>query len=155
MASTWFGNGGKLTGSWLLFACLQIMGNQQANLVGERCFKEGQAKSTYRSGCFLLYNTGNECVHSKHGLLSTVAYKLGPDAPTVYALEGSVAVAGHAIKWLKDNLSLLKDPAEAERIASEVSSTGDVYFVPAFTGLYAPHWRKDARGYVAAHVNVE
>ncbi|XP_034244707.1 glycerol kinase isoform X2 [Thrips palmi] len=123
-----------------------IMGNQQANLVGERCFKEGQAKSTYRSGCFLLYNTGTACVHSKHGLLSTVAYKLGPDAPTVYALEGSVAVAGHAIKWLKDNLNLLKDPAEAERIASEVASTGDVYFVPAFTGLYAPHWRKDARG---------
>lgn len=123
-----------------------IMGNQQANLVGERCFKEGQAKSTYRSGCFLLYNTGEQCVLSKHGLLSTVAYKLGPDAPTVYALEGSVAVAGHAIKWLKDNLNLLKDPAEAERIASEVSSTGDVYFVPAFTGLYAPHWRKDARG---------
>lgn len=123
-----------------------IMGNQQANLVGERCFKEGQAKSTYRSGCFLLYNTGNTCVLSKHGLLSTVAYKLGPDAPTVYALEGSVAVAGHAIKWLKDNLNLLKDPAEAERIASEVATTGDVYFVPAFTGLYAPHWRKDARG---------
>lgn len=123
-----------------------IMGNQQAALVGERCFAEGQAKSTYRSGCFLLCNTGEACVQSKHGLLTTVAYKMGPAAPTVYALEGSVAVAGHAIKWLKDNLNLLKEPAEAERIASEVSSTGDVYFVPAFTGLYAPHWRKDARG---------
>ncbi|KAK3923689.1 Glycerol kinase 3, partial [Frankliniella fusca] len=123
-----------------------ILGNQQAALVGERCFAEGQAKSTYRSGCFLLYNTGPRCVQSKHGLLSTVAYKLGPSAPTVYALEGSVAVAGHAIKWLKDNLNLLKDPAECERLAGEVATTGDVYFVPAFTGLYAPHWRKDARG---------
>ncbi|XP_026288609.1 glycerol kinase [Frankliniella occidentalis] len=123
-----------------------ILGNQQAALVGERCFKEGQAKSTYRSGCFLLYNTGAQCVQSKHGLLSTVAYKMGPDAPTVYALEGSVAVAGHAIKWLRDNLNLLKDPADCERLAAEVASTGDVYFVPAFTGLYAPHWRKDARG---------
>ncbi|XP_058449572.1 glycerol kinase isoform X2 [Malaya genurostris] len=126
-----------------------ILGNQQASLIGQRCIREGQAKNTYRKGCFLLYNTGTRCVHSTHGLVTTIAYKMGPNKPAVYALEGSVAVAGFAMKWLRDNLNLLKDiPVDSEQIAGSVSSTGDVYFVPAFTGLYAPYWRKDARGII-------
>lgn len=124
------------------------MGNQQSSLFGQKCFKRGQAKNTYRSGCFLLCNTGEVKVLSTHGLLTTVAYKLGKDAPAIYALEGSVAVGGSALRWLKNNLKVLKSPDESEKLAGSVFSTGDVYFVPAFTGLYAPYWRKDARGYV-------
>lgn len=85
-------------------------------------------------------------MHSSHGLVTTVAYQLGPNSPAIYALEGSVAVAGAAIKWLRDNMKLIKDVHESEHLAQSVFSTGDVYFVPAFTGLYAPYWRKDARG---------
>ncbi|XP_074104495.1 glycerol kinase 3 isoform X2 [Cotesia typhae] len=125
-----------------------ILGNQQAALVGQNCLKQGQAKNTYRSGCFLLCNTGTTRVYSSHGLVTTVAYKLGPNSPAVYALEGSVAVAGAAIKWLRDNMKLIKDVHESEQIAEKVFSTGDVYFVPAFNGLYAPYWRKDARGII-------
>ncbi|KAM3968652.1 glycerol kinase 2 isoform 2-T2 [Aphomia sociella] len=126
-----------------------ILGNQQAALVGQNCLQAGQAKNTYRSGCFLLCNTGDRRVQSTHGLLTTVAYQLGPDAPPVYALEGSIAVAGGAMKFLRDNLKLIKDVAEdTEHIAGQVFSTGDVYFVPAFSGLYAPYWRKDARGII-------
>ncbi|XP_058825346.1 glycerol kinase [Topomyia yanbarensis] len=126
-----------------------ILGNQQASLIGQRCIREGQAKNTYRKGCFLLYNTGTRCVHSTHGLVTTIAYKMGPNKPAVYALEGSVAVAGYAMKWLRDNMGLLKDiPTDSEQSAGSVASTGDVYFVPAFTGLYAPYWRKDARGII-------
>ncbi|XP_033610585.1 glycerol kinase [Cryptotermes secundus] len=125
-----------------------ILGNQQSSLVGERCFKEGQAKSTCRKGCFLVYNTGSSRVHSTHGLETTVAYKLGKNAPAVYALEGSVAVAGSALKWLKNNLNVVKEVSDAETAAADVPSTGDVYFVPAFSGLYAPYWRKDARGII-------
>lgn len=126
-----------------------ILGNQQAALVGQNCLKAGQAKNTYRSGCFLLYNTGTKRVKSTHGLITTVAYKMGPNAPAVYALEGSIAVAGGAMKFLRDNLRLIKDVAEdTEHIAGQVFSTGDVYFVPAFSGLYAPYWRKDARGII-------
>ncbi|XP_047509707.1 glycerol kinase-like isoform X2 [Pieris napi] len=126
-----------------------ILGNQQAALVGQNCLQAGQAKNTYRSGCFLLYNTGTRRVQSTHGLLTTVAYKLGPNAPAVYALEGSIAVAGGAMKFLRDNLKLIKDVAQdTEHIAGQVFSTGDVYFVPAFSGLYAPYWRKDARGII-------
>ncbi|KAJ8919968.1 hypothetical protein NQ315_006498 [Exocentrus adspersus] len=125
-----------------------ILGNQQASLVGQSCMKEGQAKNTYRSGCFLLYNTGTSRVQSSHGLVTTVAYKFG-DAPAVYALEGSVAVAGAAMKWLRDNMGFLNNvQKDTESLAQEVFSTGDVYFVPAFTGLYAPYWRKDARGII-------
>ncbi|KAJ8936130.1 hypothetical protein NQ318_022212 [Aromia moschata] len=125
-----------------------IGGNQQASLVGQRCMKEGQAKNTYRSGCFLLYNTGTSRVQSTHGLVTTVAYKFG-NAPTVYALEGSVAVAGAAMKWLRDNMGFIKDvQKDTESLAQEVFNTGDVYFVPAFNGLYAPYWRKDARGII-------
>ncbi|KAK0168455.1 hypothetical protein PV327_002253 [Microctonus hyperodae] len=125
-----------------------ILGNQQAALVGQNCLKQGQAKNTYRSGCFLLCNTGTTRVYSSHGLVTTVAYKFGPDAPAIYALEGSVAVAGAAIKWLRDNMKLIKDVHESEHLAQSVFSTGDVYFVPAFCGLYAPYWRKDARGII-------
>ncbi|XP_063995156.1 glycerol kinase 3-like isoform X1 [Diachasmimorpha longicaudata] len=125
-----------------------ILGNQQAALVGQNCLKKGQAKNTYRNGCFLLLNTGTTRVHSSHGLITTVAYKMGPNSPAVYALEGSVAVAGAAIKWLRDNLKLIKDVNESEDLAQSVFSTGDVYFVPAFNGLYAPYWRKDARGII-------
>ncbi|XP_012277459.1 glycerol kinase isoform X2 [Orussus abietinus] len=125
-----------------------ILGNQQAALVGQTCLKPGQAKNTYRSGCFLLCNTGTKRVHSSHGLVTTVAYQLGPNKPAVYALEGSVAVAGAAIKWLRDNLKLISDVSECEHLAESVFNTGDVYFVPAFTGLYAPYWRQDARGII-------
>ncbi|XP_076751610.1 glycerol kinase 3 [Xylocopa sonorina] len=125
-----------------------ILGNQQSALVGQNCLKKGQAKNTYRSGCFLLCNTGTTRVYSSHGLVTTVAYQLGPNNPAVYALEGSVAVAGAAIKWLRDNMKLIKDVRESEHLAQSVFSTGDVYFVPAFTGLYAPYWRKDARGII-------
>ncbi|CAH2014917.1 unnamed protein product [Acanthoscelides obtectus] len=125
-----------------------ILGNQQASLVGQRCLKEGQAKNTYRSGCFLLYNTGISKVQSTHGLVTTVAYKFG-SKPAVYALEGSVAVAGAAMKWLRDNMGFMGDiQKETESLAQEVFNTGDVYFVPAFKGLYAPYWRKDARGII-------
>lgn len=123
-----------------------ILGNQQASLLGQMCFKPGQAKNTYRSGCFLLCNTGEQPVLSSHGLVTTVAYKLGKDSPTIYALEGAVAVGGSALKWLKNSLGLLKSEDEVEDLSNAVHSTGDVYFVPAFTGLYAPYWRKDARG---------
>ncbi|XP_078048778.1 glycerol kinase isoform X1 [Augochlora pura] len=125
-----------------------ILGNQQAALVGQNCLKKGQAKNTYRSGCFLLCNTGTARVYSSHGLVTTVAYQFGPKNPAVYALEGSVAVAGAAIKWLRDNMKIIKDVRESENMAETVFSTGDVYFVPAFTGLYAPYWRKDARGII-------
>ncbi|GAB0097837.1 Glycerol kinase [Sergentomyia squamirostris] len=126
-----------------------ILGNQQASLVGQMCFKQGQAKNTYRSGCFLLCNTGDRFVHSSSGLVTTVAYKFGPDSSPVYALEGSVAVAGAALKWLKNNLGILQETLrQSEELALKVPSTGDVYFVPAFTGLYAPYWRKDARGII-------
>lgn len=125
-----------------------ILGNQQSALVGQNCLHAGQAKNTYRSGCFLLYNTGTRRVQSTHGLLTTVAYKLGPNSPAVYALEGSIAVAGGAMNFLRDNLKLIKEPQDTEHIAGQVFSTGDVYFVPALNGLYAPYWRKDARGII-------
>ncbi|XP_076298840.1 glycerol kinase isoform X2 [Lasioglossum baleicum] len=130
------------------FPISAILGNQQAALVGQNCLKKGQAKNTYRSGCFLLCNTGTTRVDSSHGLVTTVAYQFGPNNPAVYALEGSVAVAGAAIKWLRDSMKIIKDVHESEHLAQKVFSTGDVYFVPAFTGLYAPYWRKDARGII-------
>lgn len=111
------------------------------------CFKKGQAKSTYGTGCFLLYNTGNAVIQSKHGLLTTVAYKLGRNKPPVYALEGSVAVAGAAIKWLQENLGLFDSMEEIKDFGNYTGQVGDVVFVPAFSGLYAPYWRKDARRY--------
>ncbi|XP_067931200.1 glycerol kinase-like isoform X2 [Watersipora subatra] len=123
-----------------------VLGDQQAALVGQLCFSKGQAKNTYGTGCFLLYNTGSEIVQSNLGLLTTVAYKLGKDAPPVYALEGSVAIAGACIRWLRDNLGIISDSAESETLAATVDSTAGCYFVPAFTGLFCPHWQPDARG---------
>ncbi|CAH3186733.1 unnamed protein product [Porites evermanni] len=124
------------------------LGDQQAALVGQLCFNQGDAKNTYGTGCFLLYNTGREAVVSQNGLLTTVAYKLGPDQPVVYALEGSVAITGAAVKWLRDNLNLFNKASEIETLAASVTNSGGVYFVPAFSGLYAPYWQTDARGVI-------
>ncbi|XP_076262781.1 glycerol kinase 3-like isoform X3 [Rhynchophorus ferrugineus] len=125
-----------------------VLGDQQAALVGQLCFNIGQAKSTYGTGCFILYNTGTSMVQSSHGLLTTVAYKLGPNQSPIYALEGSVAIAGISIRWLRDNLQIIKDASESGELAQEVGDTGEVVFVPAFSGLYAPYWRKDARSVI-------
>eukprot|EP00936_MAST-01D_sp_MAST-1D-sp1_P002821 g2821.t1 len=124
------------------------MGDQQAALFGQTCFDSGEAKNTYGTGCFLLMNTGTSPIPSTRGLLTTVAYKLG-DAPAVYALEGSVAIAGALVQWLRDNLEMIKDASEIESIAASVDDNGGCYIVPAFGGLYAPHWRPDARGVFA------
>ncbi|XP_043506026.1 glycerol kinase-like isoform X1 [Polistes fuscatus] len=124
------------------------LGDQQSALVGQLCFQQGQAKSTYGTGCFLLYNTGTAIVDSSHGLLTTVAYQLGANATPVYALEGSIAIAGAAIKWLKNNLGILSNVKESEAMVESISSDSHVTFVPAFSGLYAPYWRKDARSVI-------
>jgi glycerol kinase len=125
-----------------------ILGDQQAALVGQTCFKSGEAKNTYGTGCFLLMNTGEKPVASKHGLLTTVAYKLGNE-PARYALEGSVAIAGALVQWLRDNLGLIMSSDEIEGLAASVKDNGGVYFVPAFSGLYAPYWKENARGVIA------
>jgi glycerol kinase len=124
------------------------LGDQQAALVGQQCFSPGDAKNTYGTGCFLLKNTGQQVVMSNSGLLTTVAYQLGPGQPVYYALEGAVSVAGQSVRWMRDNLHLLESSEQIEDYAQEVEDTGDVYFVPAFSGLFAPHWRSDARGLV-------
>ncbi|KAK7294062.1 hypothetical protein RJT34_16945 [Clitoria ternatea] len=121
------------------------LGDQHAAMLGQSCLK-GQAKSTYGTGAFILLNTGEGIVQSRHGLLSTIAFKLGPKAPTNYALEGSVAIAGAAVQWLRDGLGIISSAPDIEALALEVESTGGVYFVPAFNGLFAPWWRDDARG---------
>ncbi|KAJ0075574.1 hypothetical protein Patl1_34610 [Pistacia atlantica] len=123
------------------------LGDQHAAMLGQAC-RKGEAKSTYGTGAFILLNTGEEIVQSKHGLLSTLAYKLGPEAPTNYALEGSIAIAGAAVQWLRDSLGIITTANDIEGLASQVDSTGGVYFVPAFNGLFAPWWRDDARGIV-------
>ncbi len=125
-----------------------ILGDQQAALMGQACFSPGEAKNTYGTGCFLLMNTGTTPIPSRHGLLTTVAGRFG-DAPATYALEGSIAITGALVQWLRDNLGLIKTSAEVETLAATVPDNGDVYFVPAFSGLYAPHWRADARGIIA------
>lgn len=122
-----------------------ILGDQQAATFGQACLEPGTAKNTYGTGNFMLLNTGTEIVPSKHGLLTTVGYRLGDAAP-VYALEGSVAVTGSLVQWLRDNLGLIRDAAEVEALAATVPDNGGAYFVPAFSGLFAPHWRPDARG---------
>lgn len=124
------------------------LGDQQAALVGQQCFQRGQAKATYGTGCFLLYNTGPSVVHSTHGLLTTVGYQLGRNATPMYALEGSVAIAGVALKWLRENLGLFGSVTQVEPMASMVDNSLDVYFVPAFSGLYAPYWNQEARGII-------
>jgi glycerol kinase len=124
-----------------------ILGDQQAALVGQACLDPGDAKNTYGTGCFLLLNTGATIVPSTSGLLTTVAYRLG-DGPAHYALEGSVAIAGALVQWLRDNLGLIRSADEIEALARTVDDNGGVWFVPAFSGLYAPHWRSDARGVI-------
>ncbi|MBF6080056.1 glycerol kinase GlpK [Nocardia cyriacigeorgica] len=121
------------------------VGDQQAAMIGQVCFEPGQAKNTYGTGNFLLLNTGTTPVRSTNGLLTTVCYQLGDQSP-VYALEGSIAVTGSAVQWLRDQLGIISGAAHSESLAAEVADNGGVYFVPAFSGLFAPHWRSDARG---------
>ncbi|MFC4531149.1 glycerol kinase GlpK [Sphaerisporangium dianthi] len=121
------------------------LGDQQAATVGQVCFGVGEAKNTYGTGNFLLLNTGNELVRSQHGLLTTVCYQFGQEKP-VYALEGSIAVTGSAVQWLRDQLGIISGAGQSEQLARQVDDNGGVYFVPAFSGLFAPYWRSDARG---------
>ena len=121
------------------------LGDQQAALFGQTCFSAGEAKNTYGTGCFMLLNTGEKPVTSKAGLLTTLGYKIG-DQKAVYALEGSIAITGALIQWLRDNLGLIQSSAEVEMLAASVEDNGGIYFVPAFSGLYAPYWKSDARG---------
>ncbi|MDH5371358.1 MAG: glycerol kinase GlpK [Acidimicrobiia bacterium] len=125
-----------------------ILGDQQAALFGQTCFEPGDAKNTYGTGCFMLLNTGTDRVPSDSGLLTTVAYQIGEQAP-VYALEGSIAITGALVQWLRDNLGIIENSADVEALAGSVDDNGGVYFVPAFSGLFAPHWRSDARGVIA------
>ena len=122
-----------------------ILGDQQAATMGQGCYEPGEAKNTYGTGCFMLLNTGEQIVPSRSGLLTTVCYKLGLQ-PAVYALEGSIAIAGALVQWLRDNLGLIADSGEIEALARTVEDSGGIYFVPAFSGLFAPYWRSDARG---------
>ena len=124
-----------------------ILGDQQAALFGQTCFQPGEAKSTYGTGCFMLLNTGNKLIHSKQGLLTTVGYQI-ENAKPVYCLEGSIAIAGALIQWLRDNLKIIQQSDEVEVLARSVEDNGGVYFVPAFSGLFAPYWRSDARGVI-------
>jgi glycerol kinase len=125
-----------------------ILGDQQAALVGQTCFEPGEAKNTYGTGCFLLMNTGTRKIDSKSGLLTTMAYKLG-DQPAHYALEGSIAVTGALVQWVRDNLGLIEKSSDIQSLARTVNDNGGVYFVPAFSGLYAPYWKDNARGVIA------
>ena len=122
-----------------------VLGDQQAAAFGQACFTPGLMKNTYGTGCFLLMNTGEEIVQSKNGLITTVCYQIG-DQPAIYALEGSVAVAGSLVQWMRDNLGVIESAAQIESLARSVPDNGGVYFVPAFSGLFAPYWRPDARG---------
>jgi glycerol kinase len=124
-----------------------ILGDQQAALVGQTCFEAGEAKNTYGTGCFLLMNTGTRKVDSKSGLLTTVGYKLG-EQPANYALEGSIAITGALVQWVRDNLGLIEKSSDIEALARTVADNGGVYFVPAFSGLYAPYWKDSARGVI-------
>ena len=124
------------------------LGDQQAALFGQTCFSAGEAKNTYGTGCFMLMNTGNKVVPSKSGLLTTLGYKIG-NKPAVYALEGSIAITGALVQWLRDNLGMIARSEEVEALAKTVDDNGGVYFVPAFSGLFAPYWRSEARGVIA------
>jgi glycerol kinase len=124
------------------------LGDQQAALFGQTCFSVGEAKNTYGTGNFLLLNTGNEPVASKSGLLTTLGYKIG-DQPAVYCLEGSIAITGALVQWLRDNLGMISESAEVEKLAATVEDNGGIYFVPAFSGLFAPYWKSSARGVIA------
>lgn len=124
------------------------LGDQQAALFGQTCFAPGEAKNTYGTGCFMLLNTGEVPVQSKNGLLTTLGYKIGNNKP-VYALEGSIAITGALVQWLRDNLNLIEKSGDVETLAQSVSDSGGIYFVPAFSGLYAPYWKDNARGVIA------
>jgi glycerol kinase len=121
------------------------LGDQQSALCGQTCFRPGEAKNTYGTGCFMLLHTGHKIVPSTHGLLTTVAYKIADREPA-YALEGSIAITGALVQWLRDNLSFFRDSSDIEALAASVEDSGGIYFVPAFSGLFAPYWRSDARG---------
>jgi glycerol kinase len=121
------------------------LGDQQAALFGQTCFSAGEAKNTYGTGCFMLLNTGTKPVQSKNGLLTTLGYKIG-DEPAVYCLEGSIAITGALVQWLRDNLKMIEKSADVEALAATVEDNGGIYFVPAFSGLFAPYWKSDARG---------
>ncbi len=138
---------GTCTGVLAGVTLAAALGDQQAALVGQTCFAPGEAKNTYGTGCFMLLNTGTTLVPSQNGLLTTLGYQLG-DAPPVYALEGSIAIAGALVQWLRDNLGMFTSSAEVEALAKLVDDNGGVYFVPAFSGLFAPYWRSDARGVI-------
>jgi glycerol kinase len=125
-----------------------ILGDQQAALVGQTCFHAGEAKNTYGTGCFLLMNTGRDLVPSRYGLLTTVAFQLSGQ-PANYALEGSIAITGALVQWIRDNFELIRNSAEIEALARTVEDNGGIYFVPAFSGLYAPYWKHNARGVIA------
>jgi glycerol kinase len=122
-----------------------VMGDQQASLFGQHCFTKGNVKNTYGTGCFALTNTGEDIVYSENGLLTTIAYQYGNDNPN-YAVEGSVAIAGAGVQWLRDNLKIIETSEEIEKIALSEKDNGGVYFVPAFSGLFSPHWDPTARG---------
>jgi len=123
------------------------LGDQQAALFGQTCFSAGEAKNTYGTGCFMLVNTGTKPVPSKNGLLTTLGYKIGKE-PAVYALEGSIAITGALVQWLRDNLGLIQKSSDIEALANTVEDNGGIYFVPAFSGLFAPYWKSDARGVI-------
>jgi len=125
-----------------------ILGDQQAATVGQACFDPGEAKNTYGTGCFMILNTGPAIVPSQHGLLTTLCYKFG-QAEAIYALEGSIAITGALVQWLRDNLKLIDSAPEVEALARTVDDNGGIYFVPAFSGLYAPYWKDNARGIIA------
>jgi glycerol kinase len=124
------------------------LGDQQAATFGQACYSVGEAKNTYGTGNFLLLNTGTEAVQSKSGLVTTVGYKIGDDAP-IYCLEGSIAITGALVQWLRDNLKMIKSAPEVEDLAKTVEDNGGLYIVPAFSGLFAPYWKADARGVFA------
>ncbi len=147
---SFFGNGAKI------FKGITIagdLGDQQAALFGQTCFEPGSAKNTYGTGCFLLMNTGNNPIHSKNGLLTTLGYQFEMQAP-VYCLEGSIAITGALVQWLRDNLNLISSSVELEALANTVADNGDIYFVPAFSGLFAPYWRSDARGVIVGMTRI-
>jgi glycerol kinase len=139
---------GTATGALAGIPVAGILGDQQAAMVGQTCYSPGEAKNTYGTGSFMLLNTGEKIVPSKSGLLTTLCYKFG-DQPAIYALEGSIAITGALVQWLRDNLGMIQSSAEVEALAKLVEDNGGVYFVPAFSGLYAPYWRSDARGVIA------
>ncbi|HLF29329.1 MAG TPA: glycerol kinase GlpK [Anaerolineae bacterium] len=138
---------GKATGDLAGIPVAGDLGDQQAALFGQTCFSPGEAKNTYGTGCFMLLNTGTKPVPSNSGLLTTLGYKIG-DQPAVYCLEGSIAITGALVQWLRDNLGLIQKSPDVEALAKTVEDSGGIYFVPAFSGLFAPYWRSDARGVI-------